>query len=103
MVIELVSLRCRPSAEEGFVHAAAGATAFLRTCQGFVRRRLAKGEDGAWVDYVEWESMEDALAAAAQFNQVPETRAFNAAIEPGSVVMRHLAVHAAADGRGPWA
>jgi hypothetical protein len=99
MVIELVSLRLVPSeSDESFVRAAEAATAFLRTCQGFLRRRLARGEDGSWVDYVEWDSMQDALSAARQFNHAPETQAFNAAIEAGSVLMRHLTVYAAADG-----
>jgi heme-degrading monooxygenase HmoA len=96
MVIELASLRVKHAVNDAeFGRAADRATAFLSGCQGFIRRRLAKSETGDWVDYVEWESRKDALSAAARFNHVPESRSFNEAIEPGSVMMRHLVVHSA--------
>jgi hypothetical protein len=62
----------------------------LSECDGFIRRRLAKSDDGEWVDCIEWQSPDYALAAAKRFNEAHETREFNDAIEPGSVVMRHL-------------
>jgi hypothetical protein len=96
MVIELVSLRVRPTVSDAdFVCAADSATTFLSSCPGFVRRRLAKDDVDAWVDYIEWRTREDAVAAAKRFNRAPETRAFSEAIEPGSVVTHHLSVHAA--------
>lgn len=98
MVIELVSLRIRGNViEADFVRAAETATRFLSSCTGFIRRRLAKSDAGDWVDYVEWHSLDDALAAAKQFTQAPETRDFHAAIEPGSVTMRHLTTYSAAN------
>jgi hypothetical protein len=69
---------------------------FLRTCPGFLGRHLAEHADGAWIDLVQWASMAAALAAAARFNALPGNAAFNAAIAPGSVVMRHYTVAAAA-------
>jgi hypothetical protein len=98
MVIELVTLRVKPTVSDAELARAAGAAMlFLSSCRGFVRRRLAKSETGDWVDYVEWETREDALAAAEQFNHVPQTRAFNEAVELGSVVVRHLIVYSSAN------
>lgn len=92
-VIELVNLRIRPEVGEAdFLTAAEAANGFLKTCPGFVRRRLARHEDGSWIDCVEWASMDAALKAADLFNGREETRAFNAAIAPGSVTMRHFNV-----------
>jgi hypothetical protein len=91
MIIELVLLKIRSNVSElDFLRAAEAATLFLSECDGFIRRRLAESDDGDWVDYIEWQALDDALAAAKRFNQAPETREFNDAIEPGSVVMRHL-------------
>jgi hypothetical protein len=93
VVIELVMLRTKASVtDEAFLAAAAQAHEFLKGREGFLRRRLAKDEDGKWVDYVEWATMPEALAAARSFNASAATQAFNAAIEPGSVSMRHFTV-----------
>lgn len=93
MIIELVTLRPKPGiAESDFLRASEATTKFLLRCKGFLRRRLARSEAGEWLDYLEWESLEDAKAAAAQFNRVPETREFNNAIEAQSVFMRILTV-----------
>jgi len=96
VVIELVSLKLKAGVEESdFLRAAEDVTVFLSQCAGFIRRRLAKSDGEDWIDYVEWRTLPDALSAAKRFNQVPDTQQFNAAIEPGSVVMRHLTVHSA--------
>ena len=98
MVIELVSLKVKENIKESdFLRAAEASNIFLSGCTGFVRRRLAKSEAGDWVDYVEWQSLGDALSAAQRFSQAPETRDFNSAIEPGSVVMRHLTIRSTAN------
>jgi len=90
VVIELVLLRVRHSvSDEAFLAAAASANDVLTRCRGFLRRRLAKEEHGQWVDYVEWETLPDALAAAEAFSADAAAQPFNAAIEPGSVTMRH--------------
>jgi hypothetical protein len=92
-VIEMVTLRPRPDLDDDAFLATVPATMeFLRSRPGFVRRRLAHAADGQWVDFVEWRAMEEALAAAAAFNDDPRNRAFNAAIAPGSAVMRHYTI-----------
>lgn len=95
-VIELVALRPRPDLnDDAFLATVPPTMEFLQSRPGFIRRRLARAADGQWLDYVEWRTMEEALAAAAAFNDDPRNGAFNAAIAPGSTVMRHYNIVAA--------
>ena len=97
MVIELVTFKTREGVQESdFARAAESADKFLLTCKGFRQRRLANRNGCEWLDYVEWDSMQDALDAANAFGKVPETSEFNAAIDPGSVIMRHFEIRSAA-------
>ena len=92
MVVEVVLFRLEHNTSEAdFLRAADLTNKFLSCCKGFIRRRLGESDDG-WIDYVEWQSMADALAAAKQFNESPDTKHFNELIEPGSTVVRHLTV-----------
>jgi hypothetical protein len=98
LVIELVLFRTKPDVtENAFLAAADGTTAFLQECPGFLRRRLARGADGEWLDHVEWRSMKDALDAAARIGDSAAAAPFMAAIEPSSVTLRHFTVRSAAD------
>jgi len=59
---------------------------------GFVRRSLARADDGGWVDCVTWSSMETAHTAAASMRSAPGAPAFLAAIDMSSVTVRHFRV-----------
>jgi len=63
---------------------------FLSTCKGLVSRELLKGDDGSWLDIVEFDSIDDARAAMAAFRGHPSTRAFEAAIDPETARMEHF-------------
>jgi hypothetical protein len=67
MVIEWAPFRIRPGVDEPALLEAAQAieTAFLSSCEGFVRRELAR-RDGGYVDIVWWRSKADADAAMAK-------------------------------------
>lgn len=67
--------------------------AFVRSCPGFVFRRLSRGEDGRWTDTVIWQDMEMAQAAAKSFEAQPFLPALIATMKPGSIQMRHEVVH----------
>ncbi len=97
-VIELVLLKIKSGlSDEIFLSRAAATTEFLKSCRGFICRRLAKGQEDQWLDYLEWASMDDALAAAKAFSTSGMTKAFNDSIDPASVTMRHLTVRAVID------
>ncbi|MBS7703036.1 antibiotic biosynthesis monooxygenase family protein [Chelatococcus asaccharovorans] len=89
-IIEIVHFRLTSgSSEEDFLEEAKKASRFLQSCQGFVRRHLSKGGDGAWIDHVEWTDMEAARAAADALMKAPSLAAFIAAIDASSAVMAH--------------
>jgi hypothetical protein len=93
-VIEIVTYRSALDAA-AFLATVPPTMEFLRARPGFRGRQLAQADDGQWADVVQWASMAEALDAAARFNASPLTAAFNAAISPGTVVMRHYSVAAA--------
>ena len=85
-VIETVTFRVTDGvSEEAFLRAADEATAFMRACPGFLRRRLSRQEDGVWVEHIEWASVADANAAAAAIGQDERAQAFVRAIDGPSV------------------
>ena len=64
---------------------------------GFVRRRLSKGDDGTWLDHLEWASMDEARAAGQALMGEPSLAPFMACIDPASVSLRHSPLAAAQD------
>lgn len=89
-IIEIVHFRLNAgSSEEEFIVEADKASQFLKSRPGFVRRHLSMGDDGVWIDHVEWTDMEAARAAADAFMKVPSLGAFIAAIDASSAVMGH--------------
>ena len=74
-----------------FVDAARAVTRdFLERREGFVRRSLSRGEDGRWVDHLEWTTLEAALGAAEAIMADPAAARFLAAIDLDSLELRHL-------------
>lgn len=95
--IELVLFRLRADiSDDDFLAAADDTTRFLEGCDGFIRRRLARAEDGQWLDHVEWRTMADALDAAARIGDSPQAAPFVAAIDASTVTLRHFTVRSAA-------
>ena len=89
-VVEAVTFRLAPGiGHADFVGTIGAINAFLRTCSGFVRRRLSKAEDGAWLDHIEWETLDAAQAAAKAFPNQAAVAPFIQAIDHGSARMRH--------------
>jgi len=89
-VVEIVTFKTVEGADEAaFVQAAEAASVFLKSCRGFVRRSLTKGDDGTWIDHIEWRSLAEAKDAAALVLEQESLRPFMAAIDPDSAEMRH--------------
>ena len=72
-----------------FMEVSARATEWLRNRPGYLGRELLEDESGQWVDLVRWTTMEDALAAARAFMEVPVAAAFMDTVEPESIIMLH--------------
>ncbi|ODN71927.1 response regulator [Methylobrevis pamukkalensis] len=92
-VIELVPLTLREGVGEAdFLSAAEAAADLLKSCPGFVRRRLARGAADEWVDFVEWERPEPASEAARTARQEDCMRAYLETIGGVSSAGRRLKV-----------
>jgi hypothetical protein len=87
---EIVIYRLKPAVDrDQFLEISARATDWLRQRPGYLGRQLLEDDSGLWVDLVRWATMDDALAAAGAFMEVPEAAAFMDAVEPESVIMLH--------------
>lgn len=96
--IETATFKLLPTVSDSdFLKAAEAANIFLKSCDGFVRRHLSKGDDGVWLDHVEWRSLSTAKAASeAFFNHAP-LKPFMQAIDMGSAIMSHYTLLMAAE------
>jgi len=97
-VIEAVTFKLLPTVSDAeFLKAAEAASTFLKFCDGFVRRHLSKGEDGVWLDHVEWRSLSTAKAASAAFLDHAPLKPFMQAIDMASATMSHNTLLMAAE------
>ena len=62
---------------------------FLRDAPEFVSRRLTKGEEGIWTDYLVWNNLENALRAGEALMVNPALSGFISAIDPDTDALRH--------------
>lgn len=88
--LEIVIYRLKPDVDRSrFIEISTRASEWLRQRPGYLRRQLLEDDSGQWVDLVRWATMEDALAAASAFMDVPEAIAFMDTVEPESITMLH--------------
>ena len=89
-VVEVVSFKLVPGVSDADYIAATRKTAeFIGGLRGFIDRRLSKGDDGVWMDYVIWTDMTAAQEASAKFPQADCTADIIRMIDPATLVMRH--------------
>lgn len=89
-VAEIVTFALVPGTiEQDFVQAAQATLAPLSGQAGFLGRQLSKGPDGRWTDHVLWSDMATAQSAAKAVMADPAFGPFLAAIDMGSLTMRH--------------
>jgi hypothetical protein len=63
--------------------------AFLCKMPGFVRRTLSKGNDGTWLDYIEWATLDNAETAMKNSMANKQVGTFVQSIVPESVKVNH--------------
>jgi hypothetical protein len=89
-IIETVSFQLANGvSESAFKAEIPASTAFIKARAGFVARRLSCGEDGRWLDHIEWKSLADAQAASEAFMQEPSLMGFAQCIDMDTAEMRH--------------
>ncbi len=89
-VIETVTFKLAEGVEDGAFEATFPALeAFTESQKGFIARRFSKGEDGTWLDHIEWSSLQDAQAASENFMQTESIKPFMQCVDGSSVQMSH--------------
>ena len=89
-VIEVVTFKLIEGADVNEFMATIPATnTFIKSCKGFVRRCLSRNEDGTWLEHVEWESMEAAIAAGKAFIEDECCAAMMPFFDQGSIKSSH--------------
>ena len=93
-VMEIVNFRLQDGTNpEDFRAAARALDDLLRERGTASARTLVCDADGLWTDIVQWRNMDEAQSAAEELVKDPAFAPFGAMIDPGSVQMRHAAVH----------
>lgn len=88
--IETVTFKLNDGvSREAFVEAAQAINDFVSKRDGFVSRRLSCGDDGLWIEHIEWKTLEAAKAAAAEIGNEPTLAPCMKAIDGPSVKMYH--------------
>jgi heme-degrading monooxygenase HmoA len=63
----------------------------LEKQKGFLSRKLVKSSDDIWADIVMWETLEDALALAENFEKIESCHNYLGLIDLPSVKISHFA------------
>jgi hypothetical protein len=89
--IEIVLFKSQPGVTDDQILAVADALQRdVADLPGFLRRRLLKGDDGQWLDMVDWASLEEARQASAIIMQRPSAQEFDALVDGASLQVVHL-------------
>lgn len=92
--IELVIFEARPEFNQQEVKSSLElVNSILTSYKGFISRRLARNEDGQWMDLVLWESMEDAKAAADDIMKQKIAQEAFSVIDEQTMEFYHFAPH----------
>ncbi len=89
-VIEIVKFKLAAGVSpESFLASVSASNTFVKSCKGFISRRLSHNEDGSWLEHIEWETMGDAQAASEALMAEASCQPMMAAIDIQSVKMSH--------------
>lgn len=89
-VIEIVTFRLAEGVSDAqFLETVPASTEFITAMPGFIARRLSKNEDGTWLEHIEWQSIEQAVAASEAFMKEERLKPMMNAIDGASAKMNH--------------
>lgn len=90
-VMEIVIWKATPGfTEEQIIEKSKGLNQFVTQQKGFVSRDFAKNENGQWIDFLYWETMESAQEAAKNIEKNPACADFVSTIDMSSMQMFHF-------------
>lgn len=91
MTYEVVLFKANTGvSREDVIAAVAKTQPIIEGFDGFIARQLLEGEDGQWMDLVQWQSVAQAKAAAAQAQENPDLAEAFAVIDFSTMQMLHL-------------
>ncbi|MCF6322323.1 MAG: hypothetical protein L3J32_11230 [Rhizobiaceae bacterium] len=89
-IIEAVTFKLAKGVSDAdFLKTVAASTDFIKAREGFIARRLSKGEDGTWLEHIEWENMTAAKSASDAFMKEPSLAPMMQAIDGASAIVQH--------------
>ncbi len=89
-VLEIVTFSlAKDVSEADFMVAAEASNGALIVMPGFLNRRLAKAEDGTWIDVAEWRDEPSAKVAGRLFHKLSQAEVFCSMIDMSSVRLSH--------------
>ncbi len=92
-VAEIVTFKLAKGVnDQDFAKAGEAATTFMSARKGFVSRKLSRGKDGTYTDYVIWSSLADAEAAMKASMTEASLAPFMQSIDPQSMKLDHQEV-----------
>lgn len=90
-ILEAVLFKTKDGVDEAeFITTLAGLDAELEKMSGYIRREFFKDENGQWLDFVYWRSMEEAHQAAEAIMHVPNALKLFEMLDQTSLTMLHL-------------
>ena len=91
MTYEVVLFRAKTGvSRDELISAFAATQAIIENFDGFIKRTLLEGENGQWIDMVQWQSLAQAQTAAEKVMQMPELAQSFAVIDESTIQMLHL-------------
>jgi hypothetical protein len=72
-----------------FLETVPASSTFIEAASGFVARRLSRGEDGTWIEHIEWNTMDDAKLASDTLMKEESVMSFLQCIDVDSVSIWH--------------
>lgn len=89
-VIEIVTFKLTEQAHtEAFLATIPASNDFIKSCKGFISRRLSRNDDGSWLEHIEWENMHDAKAASEAFFMDDSCKAMMPFFDEASIKATH--------------
>jgi len=89
-IIEAVTFKLAQGISEAdFLKTVPASNEFIKSRKGFIARRLSKGEDGTWLEHIEWENMAVAKSASDAFMKEPSLAPMMQAIDGASAIVQH--------------
>ena len=89
-IIEIVTFKLADGVSKAdFLKTVPASSDFVKSRQGFICRRLSCGDDGTWLEHIEWETLAAAKAASEAFMKEESLKPMMQAINGAEAKVQH--------------